>query len=186
MSLWRVDTSLEGPDVRGNGISQLFFLNTGGTPQQAADAVIAFWQSVDADMSSSDAWRVEAEVAEVDIATGTLLSVTPVTGNSSIGGASGDRLPPQTQALIRWRTGAAVEGRELRGRLFVPAMVESENTATGTPSSGLVGRMNSAGAALIAASNSDLMVWSKTWGQARLVTAASCWTQWAVLRSRRD
>jgi len=168
-------------------LNTLYFdSDSSGTAQQAATAAGTFWGAVDAYMDNTVAWTTEADVAIVNAATGDVTSAvgtTPVIGS---GGDTGDPLPYATQGLIRWLTGIYVGGRQVRGRSFIPGMAESACGASGTVSGAAVIGINAAGAALIADANSTLQVWSPTLGQANNVTIASTWSQFAVLRSRRD
>lgn len=63
------------------------------------------------------------------------------------GGQSGDALPPQTASLVSWRTGFV--GRRNRGRTYLPAPVETVQSA-GTLSAGMLTAMADFAVAAIA------------------------------------
>jgi len=182
-NIYRVRTVFSG--VQGAPwLSTLYFAELGGTAQQAATAAGAFWNAADALMQLSVSWTTEAAVFTLDETSGQPVSVantTPVTGT----GALGDHiLPITTQGLVRLRTGVFLNGREVRGRIFVPGYTEINSN--GGPSATVLSTLNAAGAALIADANSIFAVWSRTNGVAQSVSAVETWNQWAVLRSRRD
>lgn len=156
------------------------------TAQDAVDAVDAFWTSIAGVIANTATYTVEGAVARIDDATGTLLGTWGVTSGTGTGTGSGELLPRSTQALVRWMTSSVVAGRTLRGRTFIPAMLENFNDSGGNPVSSVVSGLNTAAAALIADSGNELRVWSRTHGTSDVVTSATAWTQWAILRSRRD
>ena len=169
-------------------LSTMYFEDTGGlTAANAVAAVGAFWGAIDNSLPNTLSWTTEAEVATIDFSNGQqtgLTSTTPQTGTGSIAATLHS---PATQGLVRWRTGAFLGGRELRGRTFIPGMSTSvTNAATGAPNSTFLSAVNTAAAALIADANSTLLVWSRTKSAKSTVTSGSMWSQFAVLRSRRD
>lgn len=188
--MYRVRTSLTG--VQGSPwLSTMYFDVAGGTAQDAADAVGVFWTAMDNSMVSAVQWATEAEVAQVNASNGNLVMVHATTPASGTGASATEVLPIATQALIRWRTGSIVNGREVRGRTFIPGLVEANNDS-GSPTSTLVTNYSAAAAALIADANSTLVVWHRPTtpggsdGSKHDVVTGSMWTEFAVLRSRRD
>lgn len=190
MALYRVRTGIVG---FGGGpfLSTNFFDAAAGTATQAADAVRAFWAGLASLMTTGVLVQVEPEVAQLDTATGALTAILPVTEAVVTGTSSGDPLPAAAQALVRWGTGTFLNGRQLKGRTFIPTLTELANTNT---------RVNAAALSTIAtqaqnlmtAANTDLVVWHRptvalpSSGSFGLVTTHSTWDDWAVLRSRRD
>lgn len=184
MALYRVTTRFTAP-IGGPYINVLYFQDLGGTAQQAATAAGAFWDGLSASlMSNQVTWAQDAEVETISTA-GVLEGVTAITADTGGGTSTSEALPPHVQALVRLRTGNIVSGRELRGRVFVPGMVEGLNVA-GRPASSLITDMNAAAATLIGAANAEWMVWSKAHNVAHDVSSASTWTEWASQRRRRD
>lgn len=181
--VWRVRTEFVG--VQGAPWLSTMLFGTVNSAQQSVNAVGAFWSAVDAAIATAVTWRTLPDVDEIDV-DGNLIGVESTTVQTAGGALAGDRLPHATQALITWRTGAIIGGRELKGRTFIPGIGESHNSADGTLSSGLISILQAAGDALIADVNSAFTIWSPTHAQVRLATVASVRDQWAVLRSRRD
>lgn len=160
---------------------------TAGEAQAAADAARAFWDDFAATLVGTFTANVESDVASVNPATGQTVEVFNTTTLPIAFTAAGDALPNATQGLIRLRTGDFVNGRELRGRIFIPRWPEAASAA-GVPMAGSITLMDDAVNALIAAGSAagDLAVYSTTHRQFSLVTSGNAWTEWAVLRSRRD
>lgn len=183
--MWRVRTNITG-GPGGPELTTMFFDVVGGlTAADANAAVGAFWDTVQDLVHNAYTMATESEVASVDIATGEITGLTPVTAITKPGTVSGQPLPPATQGLLRWRTGTFVAGREIRGRTFIPGPTEEHNL-TGVPNSDYITVANNAAAALIAATGTELFVYSRTHRDSAPVVSGSCWNQWAVLRSRRS
>lgn len=161
--------------------------NLSANPAQAAvTAVGVFWNALDDTLPAALSWATEAEVAHVDEATGDVTSVdvtTPVTGSGSINAVLHS---PAVQGLIRWQTGAFINGRRIQGRTFIPGMSNSTSTSSGTPTSTFQTLMTNTANTLAASPLAPLIIWSRTNGAVRDVTGGSGWGQFAVLRSRRD
>lgn len=103
----------------------------------------------------------------------------PMTGSGSMKSAA-------TQGLLQLRTGVYAAGREIRGRLFIPAPTEGGGDAT--PSPAYMADLTTAGNALVGAMTPTTawVVYSRSRGQSADITSTSAWNQYAVLRSRRD
>lgn len=96
--------------------------------------------------------------------------------------ATGSALPFSTQGLLQLRTGVYFGGRELRGRIFLCGFVE-DNSDEGEPVGALVSEVNGWAADLV---DANLAVFSPSKLEFASVSAITMWTEWAVLRSRRD
>ena len=162
-----------------------YFDATFGTAQQAADAWRAFLAPASTGYRTGLTFSAMTEVGIVDASTGDLTGLTPVTlaAMSMIGGT--DPLPAATSLLIRWRTGQYTNGKEIRGRTNIPGMLETFST-NGLPDSALTGAWQTRATALLASANARHVVYSKKNFGACVTTAGSPWSQWAILRSRRD
>lgn len=142
-------------------------------------------------------WRVRQEGRVFDATTGDLVDqwTTPQIAEGA-GSGSSNPIPNSSQVLIRLATGSVYLGRFVKGRMFVPALI---NAATNS------GEIIPAQAAAIASAFAPLatgdggfVVWSRPQpaqsepvpkparaGEIFPVTAVSCWTELAVLRRRR-
>lgn len=185
MTDWRVRTALSGGSG-GAGLSTMYFDATGGlTAQNAATAVRTFWATIANRISNNYTMTVEPLVYEINASTGQPVGVTGTTTTPVSGTDSADEEPWATQGLIFWNTGNFIGGREIRGRTFVPGPT-SVSGSGGAPAAAYTAGLASAAAALIADVNTDLEVYSRLHTSAVSVSAASVWSKWAVLRSRRD
>lgn len=188
--MYRIRTVFTGPQGTP-WLSTAFFDEGGGSAQQAANAVGAFWGACDALMGTAVLWSTESDVAIIDEFDGTLTAVgatTPVTG---AGALSTELAPIASQALMRWRTNGVNHGRSVRGRTFIPGLtVSSQDDGRVIAASQTV--FNTAAAALIADTNSIFVIWHRprdeapTVGAAFAVITGTCWPSFAVMRSRRD
>lgn len=183
----RVDTIMTGPSITGGGINQLFVAGGTQTEADSAQALVSgFWEDIAALAQAPNVFSVQGEVLDVDPSTGNttgVFSTTPHTHNCI---NTGEILPPSLQVLVRLRTGVYVNGREVRGRIFLPGMSEAQATS-GKPAASLISAVQTAADLLITAGDPDsLLVWSRTHGVAHPVVSASVWSEFAVLRSRRD
>lgn len=184
--MYRITTQFDGLAANGGGVNHLYFDQGAGTGAQAHAAVAAFWNAAKTYVSNTTTMTVLGEIELVDNATGQVEAVESTDQVSIAGAGAGNLASPVLQCLIRWRTGVFVNGRELRGRTFVPGVQTNSLSAGGTVAATTVSGLNNAGGSLIGAANADLVVWSKTHGMFETVTSASTWSKFATLRSRRD
>ena len=183
--MFRVTTTFSGAYINGGGVQQFYFGDDGQTAANALTAVRTFWSGLAQVIASGTTITVEPEVEVVSVLTGQVTGTESGTGQVIAGGSAGEPLPPATQGLVRWRANFYINGRELRGRTFLPAMVESQNTA-GIPSAGFLASVQPVVSALVNDANSTLLVYSRTHRQTASVSSGSVWSKWASLRSRRD
>lgn len=183
--LYRVTTLFSGPLVNGGGISQLYFNGSAGSAAQALTAAQTFWNAARAVIHVSTSIATSGDVEEMSLA-GAVTGVVDAGDNvSTVGTDDSDPLPPATQTIVHWRTGAYFNGRERRGRLFLPCGGESYSVA-GVPGGTRKSDLQSAVNALVADANSSLVVYSRTYHGLANVTVGQVGSKFAVLRSRRD
>jgi hypothetical protein len=203
----RVTTLIAGPTVNGGGVQTFYFANAVGTAAQLTAAVQSFWNYNPAIFYTGTTFAVQSEVESLNDANGQLTGVATGTAATVTGSGAAEALSPATQGLVRWRTGVVEDGREIRGRTFMPAMVAAQND-DGHPIAGCISAMTTAAGLLISDANSELIVWrrprlarpqvgspgdryylpaqSARDGSSATVTSGTGWDKWAVLRSRRD
>jgi len=182
--MFRVRTTFNG--LQGAPwLSTMHFDEAGGTAQQCVNAVGTFWAAVDAFIDSEVDWETEVDVEQVNPVNGQVTGLVSTTRANATGGVTGEALPVASQGLMRWRTGVFVAGREIRGRTFIPGLTELAND-NGRPVAAAISGFNSAAIGLITDANSVFQIWSKANGQAQNVSAGSAWSEFAILRSRRD
>lgn len=182
--MFRVRTVFQG--VTGSPwVNTAFFDSSVGTAQDCVDAVGTFWSAADSLMEASVSWSTQSDVETVNALNGNVTNVTATTpaGGTGVVGQTG--LPIAAQMLVRWRTGTYVNGREIRGRWFIPGLSTTVNN-DGQPSASSLITLNTAAATLQGDADTNLVIWSRAHGQQEFVTSGTAWTQFAVLRSRRD
>lgn len=196
--MWRVQTQLSGPAIVGGGISTMFF-DGAGLAVDAHSAVASFWQAIPTLVMGDNAGSVLGEIALVRETDGQILQIESAPPVAIDFTGTGEVSSLATQGLIRWRTSAFVDGREIRGRTFIPGPPEAFNVG-GRPNASYMTALNDAAAALGDDPNSTLVVWRRPRpeqdppdpekparvGTFAVVTAVSAWQEWATLRSRRD
>lgn len=164
----------------------------GGATQGEADAAAAaarqFWGGCASGISTLLDGQVLSEVEFVDPATGQVTGTEATTTTAIEGFAAGEPLPPANQGLCRLLTNTFVNGRRLRGRVFVPGPTEAMSGGV-APTTTYLGYLNTAIGLLqsegIAAGNAG--VYSPTHRVFAPITSGTAWSEgWAVLRSRRD
>lgn len=198
MTIMRVTT-----EWSGTGQGQPYFSthhfegDTNAEAQAAVTALATFWGTIDNIQNSTVVWTINEDVELVDEVTGTITAVTQVASSSGAGAAVTAVLPWATQALVRWRTGIFSDGREIRGRTFVPGMTTTQMNA-GSLTIAAQTTLDNAADALIADVNSTLVIWQRPRaadpardidfrpGSFAAVVSSSVWIEFATLRSRRD
>lgn len=149
----------------------------------AESSARGFWAALAVQLRSGLTVQWDTEASVINPATGQTTGVVPIDIDPVTGAAGGNSLPWATQGLVRLRTGVYSGGREARGRCFIPGLAEELN-GDGQPTSVGLGIMEGACDALLSEGLSGLVVISK--GAAVPVVSAAPWSQWSVLRSRRD
>jgi hypothetical protein len=142
--------------------------------------------------------QIDSELLEFDETNGIVTGAGTTTQAAVTATGTGDALPPANQGLIRWTTAGIVHNRRVRGRTFLPSMLEANSTAAGIPSSTITSGVNGAITTFLATMSSRMRIWAQPLegstnpnnpdraGSAHAVTGGSLAPYWAVLRSRRD
>jgi hypothetical protein len=190
MVMHRVRTVFSG--VPGTPwLSTFYFAAAIDSAQDAASAAGGFWGAVDALINTAVDWTTEADVSQIDEDTGNLVGVTSTSPVAGVGALNTEMGPLVSQGLIRWRTGAVINGRNLRGRTFIPGLCVSSQDDGGVVSTTLT-TINAAASALISSADSELVIWHRpptpgaSGGAAAPVVTGNMWNQYASMRSRRD
>ena len=184
MALWRVNTEWSG----GQGVPYLsthYFDTSAGTVNDAIASVQTFWTAVKSRISDQLSWTIPGDVTVIDVATGQPTGIAAGILQAGAGTDGSDPGPWAAQGLIRWRTGVFVNGREVRGRTFIPGITDA-GVVDGVLNTFAVDEFNGAGAALISDAATIFGIYSRKSHTFHAAVAASAWTQLAVLRSRRD
>lgn len=163
-----------------------YFNVTDGSSQDCYDAVDQYHTDAsNTFVPQGSVWSSGTEVQHIDTLTGDLVTVDVVSPKTRSGTATNPLLPPATQALVKWRTGAIVAGKRIAGRTFIPLRYESDNTATGVLEPVLITALNARNNTYLSGPTTPV-VWSKKNGEAYPITAADVNSAWSILRSRRS
>ena len=135
-------------------INQWYLPSTvGGSNTDATNCLAHFktiWVALAPKIVSVGVISYDTSVIAMEATTGVLTgswSASPVTGTTCTGGSA--MLPAQTQGLISWNTAQVFNGRRLRGRTYVPAPDEADNSGTiGAPGASYIVQLNAAIAAM--------------------------------------
>lgn len=182
--MWRVDTVTTG--LGGAPFyTRLFFGDTTGTPAGAVGLVFDFWSTLAPKIDNALTMTIDGIVTVVDEGTG-MITGTISTGSSStvVGTDAGLQTPEATQGLISWRTGSYVNGREVRGRTFIPGPTQSSVT-NGEPAAAYQTALEAGAGILWAGTEARFGIYSTTNHVFRAAVSGQAWTEFAVLRSRR-
>jgi hypothetical protein len=156
----------------------------GASTQAAIDAMDAFWTTMAPQIANDAAWNVQGDVDEIDPTTGNIVAVTSGTPNSGSGTSASPMLSIGSQGLLNLRTGLYINGRELRGKLYIPVPTTAQNN-DGVPTASYQALMVTAyNAALSSASITTLKVYSRTHGLESDIAAVTPSAYFARLRTR--
>jgi hypothetical protein len=124
-----------------------------------------------------------------NIATGVLVGVGTSDESPVAGTNTAEMLPRATQVRVGFRTGEFINGRELRGGFYLPALADNWNE-DGSPIAALMSDLKEDVEFMLFDSlqgfNNAGCVYSRTHGVAAYITAVEIKAEFAVLRSRRD
>lgn len=194
----RTTALVTGSGLAGGGLTQLYWApgSVGGSTADATDCLARFralWVSIGTRLSSTISFVFDQTVLAIEATTGVLTgSFTAAAALTVVGGSGSEPLPRQTQGLIKWGTASVINGRRVRGRLFVPGVQEGDNDGAGQPVAALSTALTTAGATLFVAgaTASAAVVWHRpvggSGGASPLITSSTGGTSWAVLKSRRS
>lgn len=134
----------------------------------------------------------DAYADELDVATGNQVGRLAVTPSPAIIGVGGQNWAAPAGACITWSTNTFINGRRLRGRLFLVPLDGATCFATdGTLASSFLATLNGAIPVYIGA-QSEPVVWHRPTtkggsdGQSSPIVTGNAKDKVAVLRSRRD
>lgn len=134
-------------------------------------------------------WALPPTHEVFDIDTGQVVGIATSNSRSGAGTDAGSMLPRATQVKISLHTGEFVNGRELRGALFLPALQSGVNSAAGKLDESTAVAIETLAEFLFLDSsgfNHAGAVYSPTHRVSALVESVAVNREFSVLRSRRD
>lgn len=158
---------------------------TGEGAAAAAVAAVRTWLDLEKGKWSNAArYQVQSEVASMDPVTGEVVNVFVVPAPAVVLGTSvTDVMPAGVQVIAQLQTGQYAGGRQIRGRIFLPALTESSFASSGTVDTGVINDLVTSIGNL--ANDADLVVWSRKNGAAVPVASVSVPFTVGFLKSRR-
>lgn len=163
-----------------------YFSAESGTAQDCVDAWSDFVIGPAVNGKLGSTWTTEGEVELVNPVTGDTIGLEDAVGIDVLGTTDYDLLPTSNQALVRWRTGNYVAGREVRGRTNLPLQSVGSIDDAGNLNSTVINGYRTRAATLIDDPATVHVIWSKKNGLWWATQTASVWEKLSVLRSRRD
>lgn len=157
----------------------------GGGVQDSIDIVRDFWNALSGVISSSVTYHIDGAVEIVDPVTGKPTGIDQGTTRTNVFTAPTDSLPWQTQALIYWNTGSWIGGRQVRGRTFIPGMVEMNNNGDGSMGSSLLTTLGTAATVLSNATTCTPGIYSRKHTNTYPIVSHTVIGHWSVMRTRR-
>lgn len=186
--MFEILTRWEGPNMP-NGMVTVMNFDEFTPVSDHREALEELWTAVGARVHSSFRWTVEAGGRIFDATTGQTTGVwsDPVVRTGVGTGTSGTQVANATMVLFQWRTGVYQNGRELRGRTYVPGLL-SNQVVGGELQPSAVAALGTAAQDFVTGSP-GFHIWSRpkngTSGSSANVATGTVWNELAVLRSRR-
>lgn len=173
----------------GAGKVAVMYFADGSDPAVSTSAVFNFWDDVRVQIDSSVIFDVRTTGREVDEATGTLTGFWSAPGLAAVAGTgTGQSVADATQVLVQWRTGVVLNGREVRGRTFIPGL-NAVNLADGNIGEAYRAAIETAAETNLIPLSIGFGVWRRPKegvpGAHVQATNATVWNELAVLRRRR-
>lgn len=129
----------------------------------------------------------DSEARELDVSTGTLLSVIALTAPATVAGGSTAVYSAPAGARVDLITEGIIAGRRLRGRTYIVPLISSAFTTNGTVSTTAQTALENGFAQFDGLQNVySLAVWSRTHGFLADVQSINVPAESAILRSRRE
>lgn len=166
----------------GPGVSTFYFDATGAPPVSAAKT---FFEAIKAYLPTAVVLTYPSSGITIDTATGQAVGAWSGTAPTNTTGTGAGAFSRASGAVVNWKSGAYVNGRELRGKTFLVPLIGGAYSSNGNIDSTVLGVLQTAATNYAAAIN-GLRIWSKATASAATVTSAQVATKVAVLRSRRD
>lgn len=169
------------------GVSTTYVEQGTGNAAAAVSAWADFWDTMSDYIANDFTVTLGGTMETINVVSGQTVSVETVTPVSVQGTAVTQFLPTASQGVLEFLTGVFANGRQIRGKMFVPGIVEDQNEQ-GFPISTCISAFEAALNDVndLGGMNGAWTVWSRANARQEYVTDSFMWSQWGVLRSRRD
>jgi hypothetical protein len=184
----RVKILWTGAGIPQGGVSTFYFDYAASGAQTAADAAFWLMQQFSALMSNRYTFTEDAIVSQVVAETGDVFGVSPISPLSESGDSSTEEVPQAAQALVQWRTGVYHNSREVRGRTFIPGILQTYCT-DGQLDAGIVAGYADELNTFITSKGAVPVIWHRPKpgedGAMFAISSGALWPEFATLRRRR-
>jgi hypothetical protein len=165
-------------------------VDAGGVPASVgdyADSFHNFFEDLVGLIDSAATVQVDDTHPAYIRTTGVLAGFGTSDEDAVVGEATGEDFPRGLQLLVHFHTGFILEGRELRGRMFIPALTEASNNF-GVPAAAHVSIVQDALDLMLFDSsvgfNNAGVVYSRAHNRAAYITSATVAPRFAWMRTR--
>lgn len=170
----------------GPGISVFYATQGGGV----ADKLQIFFAAVKSLIVGGVVITVAQSGDSIDDTTGQIVGTWTQSNAGPVTCTAAGAFAPQTGARVRWNTSGIENGRRVRGATFLVPVTSSSLSNTGALLGSSVTTIQAAASALIVSGAGHQVIWhrpsKKGPGASFPITSATCLTEVANLRSRRD
>lgn len=173
----------------GGGFKTVTYWDGAGAIATQRAALHQFCMDIRGQLANSVTFFQDNSGRIIDENTGTLLGLwNDATAYGNVGNGGAQCVPDSSQVLMRWNTNVVVAGRFLKGRSFIPGLLQT-NVTSGNLGVTSTGVFQTAGNTLIAVA-AGLVVWHRpppggSGGVFSDVQTCQPWPELAVLRRRR-
>lgn len=172
----------------GGKVAVMYFDDSLPADPQTA-AVLALWNGVRPQVDGSVTFAVRNQGRLMDEATGQVTGFWSGVGYAPVtGSGTGQSVADATQVLVQWRTGVVRNGREVRGRTFIPGL-NAVNLDNGNIGEAYRAAIELEADEFLTSTGIGFGIWSRpkpgSAGALIQVTSVSVWKELAVLRRRR-
>lgn len=182
------EITIDWTTINGAGKTSVMYFGTGATTIDQRQAIADWLTNLDGALDTTTSWVVNNSGRVWDDTTGALVGAwsegTSLVGTGTV---SGEPVADATQLLYQWHTPNIVGGRFLVGRTFIPGMARI-NEVNGNMEEALRAALEGVAQDFVD-EGVEFGIWhrpkSGAGGAFHHVTAASVWTELAVLRRRR-
>jgi hypothetical protein len=181
-------TSLHQIRVTWTGLSGLPGVSTfysSGDKDVTIAAIRTFFEGIATSLPSAVRINYPTSGVDVDISTGAVTGAWTSLSRAATAGTNTGLFAAPAGAVVNWRTGFYLGGRELRGKTFLVPLSGSAYQSDGTLVDTVRQGIQDAATTLIG-STVPPRIWSRKQGADATVTAASVPDKVVILRSRRD
>lgn len=165
------------------GVQTLYWDESLSSADQAVAALGAAYDAAASLIDNALDWTIESAVDLVDPVTGNIEDVLDTAGASGGGSQAAQNMSLGTQGLVHLRSGIRVNGREVRGKFYLPGPCTSGND-NGVPSATYVAGLTALVDSLTTYASASLAIYSPTNGQWNAAAATQMSPYWARLRTR--